>query len=115
MGAMPDDAPPPRRPPADLGTRAERGRNLARLSASAGAGYLTQRMRTLAGQGGSEAEFHAATAERFLAVLGGMKGMAMKVGQIASFVDLDLPPEVQETYARSSRTCVTRPRPPTPR
>ncbi len=98
MGAMPDDAPPPRRPPADLGTRAERGRNLARLSASAGAGYLTQRMRTLAGQGGSEAEFHAATAERFLEVLGGMKGMAMKVGQIASFVDLDLPPEVQETY-----------------
>src|SRR3712207_4492813 len=27
-----------------------------------------------------------------------MKGAAMKLGQIASFVDLDLPPEAQATY-----------------
>ena len=33
-----------------------------------------------------------------LETLGTMKGAAMKLGQIASFVDLDLPPEAQETY-----------------
>ena len=99
MGPMPDeDRSKRRRQPTELGSRAERGRSLARLSASAGAGYLSQRMRALAGAPGHEAEFHAANAERFLEVLGGMKGMAMKVGQIASFVDLDLPPDVQETY-----------------
>ena len=45
-------------------------------------------------------QFHAATAEKMLELLGSMKGAAMKVGQIASFVDLDLPPEAQETYRR---------------
>jgi predicted unusual protein kinase regulating ubiquinone biosynthesis (AarF/ABC1/UbiB family) len=68
------------------------------LSASTSANYLVSRLRSL--QHGDEAEqrFHAATADKMLELLGSMKGAAMKLGQIASFVDLDLPPEVQATY-----------------
>jgi predicted unusual protein kinase regulating ubiquinone biosynthesis (AarF/ABC1/UbiB family) len=44
------------------------------------------------------AEFHAASAERIAELLGSMKGAAMKLGQIASFVDLDLPEDVRATY-----------------
>ncbi len=89
---MPEDRDPP-----PLGTRASRGRDLARLSASAGAGYLAARVRGLR-NGDAEAEFHEETARRVLALLGEMKGAAMKLGQIASFVDLDVPDEVRETY-----------------
>jgi predicted unusual protein kinase regulating ubiquinone biosynthesis (AarF/ABC1/UbiB family) len=79
-------------------SRVTRGAALARLSASTSANYLVSRLRAL--QGGDEAEqrFHAATADKMLELLGSMKGAAMKIGQIASFVDLDLPPEVQATY-----------------
>ena len=79
-------------------SRAARGAALARLSATTSANYLVSRLRSL--QEGDEAEqrFHAATADKLLELLGSMKGAAMKVGQLASFVDLDLPPQVQETY-----------------
>jgi predicted unusual protein kinase regulating ubiquinone biosynthesis (AarF/ABC1/UbiB family) len=69
-----------------------------RLSASTGSGYLTSRVRRLRDGDEADARFHAETAEKVLATLGTMKGAAMKLGQIASFVDLDLPPEAQETY-----------------
>lgn len=75
-----------------------RGRDLARFSASAGAGLLGARFRDIAGQGGNETAFHAETAAQAAELLGGMKGLAMKLGQIASFVDLDLPPEVRDAY-----------------
>ncbi len=81
-----------------LGSRAQRGANMARLGASTSTGYLTSRVRRLRDGDAAEARFHAETAERVLATLGTMKGAAMKLGQIASFVDLDLPPEAQETY-----------------
>jgi predicted unusual protein kinase regulating ubiquinone biosynthesis (AarF/ABC1/UbiB family) len=81
-------------PSRELGGRLARATSLARLSASTGAGYLTSRLR---GEG-AEQRFHNETAERMLELLGSMKGAAMKLGQIASFVDLDLPPEVAETY-----------------
>ena len=79
-------------------SRVTRGAALARLSASTSANYLVSRLRSL--QDGSEAEqrFHAATADKLLELLGSMKGAAMKLGQLASFVDLDLPPEAQATY-----------------
>jgi predicted unusual protein kinase regulating ubiquinone biosynthesis (AarF/ABC1/UbiB family) len=79
-------------------SRVTRGAALARLSASTSANYLMSRLRGL--QEGDEAEqrFHAATADKMLELLGSMKGAAMKLGQLASFVDLDLPPEVQATY-----------------
>ena len=88
-------------PPADdgsLGSRAQRGANIARLGASTGTGYLTSRVRRLRDGEAADARFHAATAEKVLETLGTMKGAAMKLGQLASFVDLDLPPEAQETY-----------------
>src|SRR5688500_6734484 len=81
-----------------LGSRAERGANVAKFSASTGKGYLTARVRRLRQGDAADAQFHAETAEKMLEMLGSMKGAAMKLGQIASFVDLDLPPEAQETY-----------------
>jgi len=75
-----------------------RASSLARLSASTGAGYLGARVRGLRDGELAEQRFHTETAEKMLELLGSMKGAAMKLGQIASFVDLDLPPEVQQTY-----------------
>ena len=71
---------------------------MAKLSASAGAGYVGSRVRGLRDAEGAEQRFHAETAQKLLEVLGGMKGAAMKLGQLASFVDLDLPPEAQAVY-----------------
>lgn len=56
------------------------------------------RLRRLAGRDSREAELHAEMAAELSEVLGEMKGAAMKLGQLLSFVDLDLPPEVQSTY-----------------
>jgi predicted unusual protein kinase regulating ubiquinone biosynthesis (AarF/ABC1/UbiB family) len=56
------------------------------------------RLRSLQDGDDAEQRFHAATADKMLELLGSMKGAAMKLGQLASFVDLDLPPEVQATY-----------------
>ena len=81
-----------------MGSRAQRGANIARLGASTSSGYLTSRVRGLRDREAADARFHAETAEKVLETLGTMKGAAMKLGQIASFVDLDLPPEAQETY-----------------
>ncbi len=42
---------------------------------------------------------HAETALKMASVLGEMKGAAMKIGQMASFIDIDfLPPEYREIY-----------------
>ncbi len=93
--------PSPRRrstPGSPLGDRVSRGRDLARFSAGAGAGLLGARIRDLAGKGGAESAFHADTAAQAAKMLGSMKGLAMKMGQIASFVDLDLPDDVREAY-----------------
>ncbi len=63
------------------GTRAA---NLAR-SPEAGAEALEQR--------------HLEAAERMVETLGRMKGAAMKIGQLASFIDTEfLPPEYRELY-----------------
>lgn len=97
MGRMPRRRPDDRAPAAPLGSRTQRGADLARLSASTGAGFVASRVRGLRG-GDADLRFHTETAEKLLQLLGSMKGAAMKVGQIASFVDLDLPPEVQDTY-----------------
>jgi len=82
----------------DLGGRVQRGASLAKLSASTGAGYLASRVKGLRDGELAEQQFHIETAEKMLELLGSMKGAAMKLGQIASFVDLDLPPEIQATY-----------------
>ena len=94
------DATPPGKVPngSSFGSRAQRGRNIARLGATTGSSYLQSRIRRLRDAEGADARFHAETAEAMLETLGTMKGAAMKLGQIASFVDLDLSPEAQETY-----------------
>lgn len=92
----PPDAPV--EPGTRLGSRSQRGAHLARLSAATSAGYLSSRVRGLRDRETADARFHAETAEKLLEMLGSMKGAAMKLGQIASFVDLDLPPEAQQTY-----------------
>lgn len=77
--------------------RVRRGASIAKLGASAGAGYVGSRVRGLRDDD-AEQRFHAETAQKLLEVLGGMKGAAMKLGQLASFVDMDLPPEIQAVY-----------------
>jgi predicted unusual protein kinase regulating ubiquinone biosynthesis (AarF/ABC1/UbiB family) len=84
-----------------LGTRRQRGTQLARLSASTGASYVVSRVRGLGGRETATESFHAANAARIAELLGSMKGAAMKVGQIASFVDLDLPEDVRAIYQDS--------------
>ncbi|MEX1164980.1 MAG: AarF/ABC1/UbiB kinase family protein [Nitriliruptor sp.] len=83
---------------ASLGGRLQRGARLARAGAKGAAGVATSKARGLAGGDPREAELHARVAADLAEVLGDMKGAAMKLGQLLSFVDLDLPPEVQSTY-----------------
>ena len=92
MSDMPDNR------PSERALRSRRASDLAKLSASTGAGYLASRVRAIRDADGAEQRFHTETAEKMLALLGSMRGAAMKFGQIASFVDLDLPPEAQDTY-----------------
>lgn len=61
-------------------------------------GLTAARARQLARGGGRPEEVHAATAELLAEVLGDMKGAAMKLGQLLSFVDVDLPAEVRGIY-----------------
>lgn len=70
-----------------------------------GARYATTRARNLA-RSEEEARralenVHLETAERMVETLGRMKGAALKLGQLASFVDTEfLPPEYAELYQR---------------
>jgi predicted unusual protein kinase regulating ubiquinone biosynthesis (AarF/ABC1/UbiB family) len=83
---------------ASLGGRLQRGSRLARAGVRSAVGVAGSRARALAGQDPREAELHARVAGDLAEVLGDMKGAAMKLGQLLSFVDLDLPPEVQSAY-----------------
>ncbi len=81
-----------------LGGRVGRGFRLART----GARGLTTATRVKARQyrdpGADDSDLHLQMAEQLADVLGEMKGAAMKLGQLLSFVDLDVPPEVQGIY-----------------
>src|SRR5689334_14343457 len=69
------------------GTRA---RNIAR-SKDAGAAEIDKR--------------HLETAEKMVDTLGQLKGAAMKIGQLASFIDTEfLPPEYRELYQEKLAT-----------
>ncbi len=89
----------PERSTANLPTsnRAQRGARVAKLSASTGASFLASRLRGLVDDTADE-RFHVETAQRILELLGSMKGAAMKLGQIASFVDFDADPAIQAVY-----------------
>ncbi|MBW3663058.1 MAG: AarF/ABC1/UbiB kinase family protein [Actinobacteria bacterium] len=82
-----------------LGGRLGRGARLAGTGLRGAAGLAAARAKQLAGGGGDDLiEFHEDLALRLVETLGEMKGAAMKVGQILSFVDLDLPPEIRGVY-----------------
>jgi predicted unusual protein kinase regulating ubiquinone biosynthesis (AarF/ABC1/UbiB family) len=81
-----------------LGGRLDRGARLARTGIRGAGGIAGAKARQLAGRGGDDDELHEALAANLAEVLGDMKGAAMKLGQLLSFVDLDLPPGVKNTY-----------------
>ncbi len=81
-----------------LGGRFQRGARLASTSLRSAAGLAAAKARQATGGGGDPSEFHAVTAEMLTDVLGEMKGAAMKLGQLLSFVDVDLPADVRTIY-----------------
>jgi len=83
-----------------LGGRVGRGARLARLSTTMGAGLVRARRDERRGDRAAGADHHEAVADALVETLGGMKAAAMKVGQMLSFVDLDLDPETTAVYQR---------------
>lgn len=93
---------------ADAGIRSGRARRTAPLlsmGARTGLGRVGVLLRPGTGERRRErsAEFHAATAERYADLLGDMKGVLMKAGQILSFVQVAgiVPDEHQHLYGNA--------------
>lgn len=80
-----------------LGGRLSRGARLANTGLRGLAGIANHKARQLRG-GADPATVHQEMADQLADVLGEMKGAAMKLGQLLSFVDLDLPPELRGVY-----------------
>jgi predicted unusual protein kinase regulating ubiquinone biosynthesis (AarF/ABC1/UbiB family) len=81
-----------------LGGRLQRGARLARTGARGATGLAGAKARELAGGARDDDALHRELAGELAEVLGDMKGAAMKLGQLLSFVDLDLPPDVRSVY-----------------
>ncbi len=81
-----------------LGGRVGRGSRLARTGVRNVAGVANDRARAWMGRDVDEAQTHARNAAALAEVLGEMKGAAMKLGQLLSFVDLDVPEDVRDIY-----------------
>ena len=81
-----------------LGGRVRRGSRLARTGIRGATGLAGARARRFAGGDVDDVAAHEELAANLAVVLGEMKGAAMKFGQLLSFVDLDLPPEVRSAY-----------------
>ncbi len=86
------------------GLRVQRGLATVRLAARGGARYAgsAPRLFALAGEHREQLRNDLAlqTAEDVAATLGTMKGVLMKIGQMASYVDDGLPPAVRRTLSR---------------
>src|SRR3954464_351926 len=85
------------------GGRVQRTAKVGQALGSSGARYAGTRARNVVrskDEGAAELDKrHLETAERMVDALGQMKGAAMKIGQLASFIDTDfLPPEYRELY-----------------
>src|SRR3954467_2974957 len=85
------------------GGRVQRTAKVGQALGSSGARYAGTRARNVVrSKDAGTAELdkrHLETAERMVDALGQMKGAAMKIGQLASFIDTDfLPPEYRELY-----------------
>lgn len=91
-----------------LGGRAVRTAQLARLSARAGGSLWSARRGARRGDADAVAAAHAGAAEAALEILGSMKGAAMKLGQLLSYIDLDLDPEFAGVYQERLSTLVDR-------
>ncbi len=81
----------------DLGGRLGRGARLARTGVRGLGAFAQAGARRAVGSSDPDA-VHEEVAEYIAGVLGEMKGAAMKIGQLLSFVDTDLPPEVRTAY-----------------
>lgn len=84
--------------PRGLGGRFGRGTRLANTGLRGAANMARAKARQLGGSDDAFGHFHEEMAEQLAEVLGDMKGAAMKLGQLLSFVDLDLPPDVRNAY-----------------
>ncbi len=80
-----------------LGGRVQRGARLARTGVRGATGMAGAKARGLTGRAPDDLR-HDEMAAHLADVLGEMKGAAMKLGQLLSFVDLDVPPEVRTAY-----------------
>src|SRR3954463_405132 len=85
------------------GGRVQRTAKVGQVLGSSGARYAGTRARNVVRSKDEAAveldKRHLETAERMVDALGQMKGAAMKIGQLASFIDTDfLPPEYRELY-----------------
>ncbi|MFZ4519031.1 MAG: ABC1 kinase family protein [Microthrixaceae bacterium] len=84
--------------------RAARTARIAAHGARVGTDYVSMRARgALAGEerrAELEEEFQVRSAEQVAALLGGMKGALMKLGQMASYLDQGLPEPVREALAQ---------------
>jgi predicted unusual protein kinase regulating ubiquinone biosynthesis (AarF/ABC1/UbiB family) len=83
--------------------RVQRTAKVTSVIGTSGAKYASTRARNLvrSKEKGAEAldKSHMEAAERMVDALGTMKGAAMKIGQLASFIDTEfLPPEYRELY-----------------
>ncbi|MEA2427787.1 MAG: hypothetical protein QOF37_1415, partial [Thermoleophilaceae bacterium] len=85
------------------GGRVQRGAKVGQALGSSGARYAGTRARNVVrSKDDAVAEIdkrHLETAEKMVDALGQLKGAAMKIGQLASFIDTEfLPPEYRELY-----------------
>ncbi len=92
------------RPPGHARLRAERGLAALRLAARGGARYATNAPRLFASAGEHRQQLRndlaLQTAEDVATTLGTMKGVLMKLGQMASYVDDGLTPAARRTLSR---------------
>jgi predicted unusual protein kinase regulating ubiquinone biosynthesis (AarF/ABC1/UbiB family) len=86
------------------GLRVDRGRAALRLAARGGARYAASAPRLFAAAGEQRQRLREdlalQTAEDVADTLGAMKGVMMKIGQVASYIDDGLSPAVRHTLAR---------------
>ena len=84
-------------------TRGQRRAELARMGGRTGAGFAVHKARRVFASAERQAEldqeFELRTAEQVAEALGGMKGAFMKLGQMASYLDIGLPDHVRAALA----------------
>ncbi len=83
-----------------LGGRARRGGELAKLAARASKGLVAVKRAERSGDAERVAAAHDQVAEAVFTTLGEMKGAAMKLGQMLSFVDFDVDEPTTDVYRR---------------